>query len=142
MVQFTLFKVAIHSSGQLASNQDQNPCYLPINSHILHTTIIIIRPEFGLYYSYFSLFVMEANLLTYLNHAQICDWNQPVLSKEGKVSCWRKQCGALVGFKLTHQLRVWNSNHWGQPHFMRQSSNTEINYTQRNKAESQNVHEI
>jgi len=37
----------------------------------------------------------------YVNHAQIHSWNQPVLSKENKVSCSRKQRGPLVGFELT-----------------------------------------
>jgi len=46
----------------------------------------------------------------YINHIQICSWNQPVLSKEGKVACSRKQWG-LDGV-WTHLLRVRCPNHW------------------------------
>ena len=47
------------------------------------------------------------------NHAQICSWNRPVLSKEGKVSCSWKQHELLMGFKrMTYQLRVRRATHW------------------------------
>ena len=40
---------------------------------------------------------MKQAIFTYVNHAFIPSWNQPVLSNEGKVSCSRKQreSGAL-----------------------------------------------
>ena len=33
------------------------------------------------------------------NRTQICSWNQPALSNDGKVSCSRKQCEPLMRFK-------------------------------------------
>ena len=40
-------------------------------------------------------------MFAYVNHARIRSWNQPVLSKEGKVSCSRKERGPLLGLELT-----------------------------------------
>ena len=41
------------------------------------------------------------HLFVYVNHARIRSWNQPVLSKESKVSCSRIQRGPLMGLELT-----------------------------------------
>jgi len=38
-------------------------------------------------------------LLRLWNHARIRSWHQPVLSKEGKVSCWGKM-DSLIVFEL------------------------------------------
>ena len=50
--------------------------------------------------TYFSLIVKQA-ILTYVNHAQMHSWNQPVLSNEGKEFCSRKQRQPLMGLELT-----------------------------------------
>jgi len=44
---------------------------------------------------------VKQGLLASVNHAQICSWNQPVLSNDGRVYCLRKQREPLIGFKLT-----------------------------------------
>jgi len=38
--------------------------------------------------------------LAYANQARDHSWNEPVLSNEDKVSCWRKQWGPLIRFRL------------------------------------------
>ena len=38
------------------------------------------------------------------NHAPIHSWNQPVLSNEDRVSCFRKQWEHLMGLELTTDL--------------------------------------
>ena len=43
--------------------------------------------------------------IAYVNHARIRSWNQPVLSKEGKVSCLKKQRGLFDGAR-THDWQV------------------------------------
>ena len=50
--------------------------------------------------TYFSLIVKQA-ILTYVNHAQMHSWNQPVLSNEGKEFCSRIQRQSLMGLELT-----------------------------------------
>jgi len=45
--------------------------------------------------------IVKQVLFAYVNHAQICSWNQPVLSNEGKVYCSRKQRELLIKLKLT-----------------------------------------
>jgi len=37
--------------------------------------------------------------------------NQPVLSNEGKVSCWRKQLGLLMGLELTTDRSIINEEY-------------------------------
>ena len=49
---------------------------------------------------YFSLIVKRA-IFAYVNLAQICSSNQPVLSNEGKISSSRKQCEPLMELELT-----------------------------------------
>ena len=43
---------------------------------------------------------MKQAIFAYVNHEQICSWNQPVLSNKGKVACSRKQWEPFMGFKL------------------------------------------
>jgi len=44
--------------------------------------------------------IVKPAMFTYVNHAQICSWNQPVLSHGSKFSCWRKRWEALMGLWL------------------------------------------
>ena len=54
------------------------------------------------------------------NHPQICSWNQPVLSYEGKVSCLRKQCELFMGFELNiDRLPVSCATYWATLPLMR-----------------------
>jgi len=39
-------------------------------------------------------------IFTYVNHAQTCYWNQPVLSNKGNVSFSRKQREPMMGLEL------------------------------------------
>jgi len=45
--------------------------------------------------------IVKQGTFAYGNHAQICSWNQPVLSNEGKVSCSR-----------TYRSLWWGSDSW------------------------------
>jgi len=49
---------------------------------------------------------------SYVNHTQICSWNQQIQRVEGKHSCSCKQRKALMGFKLT---TVLTTNHTAYP---------------------------
>ena len=49
-------------------------------------------------------------------HSRIRSWNQPVLSKKGKVSCSRKQRGPLMGLEPTTSiLRYRRATHCATP---------------------------
>ena len=52
------------------------------------------------YANYFSSIVKQA-FFSYVNHAWICSWNQPVLSNEPKAFCLRKPWKPLMGLELT-----------------------------------------
>jgi len=88
---------------ELAANDI--PCIM--NSHTYFVVQIEVWTEKWLVLFiliYFSLIVKQA-LFAYVNHAQICSWNQPVLSNEGKISCSRKQLEPLMGLELTTDRR-------------------------------------
>ena len=55
----------------------------------------------------------EINNSAFVNHAQICSWNQPVLSNEGKgkVSCEKETKRVYGDLKGLHQLCVRCGNH-------------------------------
>ena len=64
---------------------------------------------------YKNFFVKPAIFL-YINHAQIGFLNQPVLSNEGKASCYKKQWEPMVGFELTtDRLQIRHATHCTAP---------------------------
>ena len=65
--------------------------------------LLVCSVSWNLVYTTLFLFDCETSIFfTYLNHARIRSWNQPVLRNEGKVSCSRKQREPLKGFR-THE---------------------------------------
>jgi len=50
--------------------------------------------------------IVRQEIFAYVNHARIRSCNQPVLSKEGKVSGYRKQFEPLMKLEFTND-RLW-----------------------------------